>query len=247
MKEYGLIGFPLGHSYSEKYFTKKFMRESIDSQYRLYPLSDISELEQLLALHPEMAGFNVTIPYKQQIINYLDQLDGEAIEIGAVNVVKITLSRGGQRLLTGYNSDIYGFSESIKPLLKPYHKKALILGTGGASKAVAAGLKKFGITYKYVSRTKSDNSFLYTELDNNVLEEYTIIINCSPVGMSPHIDECPAIPYEYLTDKHLVYDLIYNPLKTRFLDKAQKQGATIKNGEEMLILQAEKAWEIWNK
>lgn len=245
MKTYGLIGYPLGHSFSQKYFTEKFQKENIDAEYRMFPLEKIEDIEQLLQSTPTLVGFNVTIPYKQQIMRYLDDLDDEAREVGAVNVVKVS-NIDGKMLLKGYNSDIYGFYTSIKPFLKPHHKKALILGTGGASKAVCAMLSKLGIEYKFVSRTAKPEMLTYEQIDQKILNEFTVIVNASPVGMHPNIDDCPALPYELLNERHLVYDLVYNPLKTKFLTLAEQQGADIKNGLEMLHLQAEEAWEIWN-
>jgi shikimate dehydrogenase len=247
MSEYGLIGYPLGHSFSQKYFTEKYEREAIDARYELFPLENIDkELNELLESHPMLKGFNVTIPYKQKVMAYLDEIDEEVMAVGAVNVVKITY-KAGRRVLKGYNSDIYGFYKSIRPLLKEHHKKALVLGTGGASKAVVAMLKKLRLDYKYVSRSAKDGQLTYEDINSDIIKEYTVIVNCSPVGMAPHVDEAPLLPYEAITDKHIAYDLVYNPLETRFLTLAKAHGATIKNGLEMLHLQAEKAWEIWQK
>lgn len=247
MKRYGLIGMPLGHSFSQKYFTAKFADEHIDSEYNLYPLEKIEDVVELMANTPNLAGFNVTIPYKQQIMPYLDELDAEAAEVGAVNVVRIT-NVNGKRHLKGYNSDIYGFYNSIKPLIRSdIHQKALILGTGGASKAVSAMMRKLGIEYKFVSRTAKEGQLTYEELDEKIMYEYKVIINCSPVGTFPNIDTCPDIPYEHIGSQHLVYDLVYNPEETLFLRKARQQGAVTKNGLEMLHLQAEGAWRYWNE
>lgn len=245
MKTFGLIGYPLGHSFSQKYFTEKFQTEHIDAEYQMFPLEKIELVEQMLQSTPTLVGFNVTIPYKQQIMRYLDDLDDEARQVGAVNVVRV-LKVNGETKLKGYNSDIYGFYTSIKPFIKPHHKKALILGTGGASKAVCAMLTKLGIDYKFVSRSAKPGILTYEQIDQNVLDEYTVIVNASPVGMYPNIDQCPALPYSCLNERHLAYDLVYNPLKTKFLALAEQQGAAIKNGLEMLHLQAERAWEIWN-
>ncbi len=245
MKTYGLIGYPLGHSFSQKHFAEKFKVEQIDSSYSLFPLPSIDDLPRMLDENPTLAGFNVTIPYKQQVFKYLDAIDEETQRVGAVNVVKI-IYKDGKRLLKGYNSDIYGFECSIKPLLKPYHRKALIFGTGGASKAVSAMLRKLGIEFVFVSRTPKDGQLAYSQIDKKVMDEHLVLVNCSPLGMSPKIDECPNIPYNYITDKHLAYDLVYNPEETLFLANARKQGATTKNGLEMLHLQAERAWDIWN-
>lgn len=245
MKLFGLIGHPLGHSFSKNYFTEKFEREGIDARYELFDIDDIALLPEILK-DECLVGLNVTIPYKERVIPHLDALDERAAEVGAVNVVRIV--RDGEHiLLTGSNSDVVGFRESIRPLLKPHHKKALILGTGGASKAVVYGLKELNIEWKLVSRTPQKDGFVYSHLTKEILEEYTVIVNASPVGTYPHDDEAPAIPYEFLTPDHLLYDLVYNPPLTRFLALGQAQGAAIKNGLEMLEKQAVEAWEIWNR
>ncbi len=237
---------PLVHSFSQKYFTEKFGREGIDAEYGLYPLEKIEDVENFIASTENLQGFNVTIPYKQQIMPYLDEIDAEAAEVGAVNVVKVTRI-GDKVTLKGFNSDVYGFYNSIKPLINPeIHKKALILGTGGASKAVCAMLKKLGIEYKFVSRTAKDNQLTYSDLDKDILSEYTVIVNSSPLGTFPNVDTCPDIPYQFLTSKHLCFDLVYNPEETLFMKKSKAMGATVKNGLEMLHLQAEGAWKIWN-
>ncbi len=245
MRRFGLIGFPLGHSFSQKYFTKKFTDEAIDAVYELFPLERIEDVVNMLDSHPDLAGFNVTIPYKQQIMSYLDEMDEEAAGVGAINVVKVT-RENGKRRLKGYNSDIIGFYESIKPLIGINHKHALILGTGGASKAVAAMLSKLNIEYTFVTRTAKAGMLTYDALDEAVMKKYTVIVNASPVGTFPNVDVCPAIPYEFLTPDHLCYDLVYNPAETLFLAKAKAQGATTKNGLQMLELQAEGAWKVWN-
>jgi shikimate dehydrogenase len=246
MKTYGLIGFPLSHSFSQKYFTDKFSKEKIDARYLNFPIESISELPGLLKQHPYLAGLNVTIPYKQQIIPFLNELDAETSEIGAVNVVKITWANG-QPILKGYNSDVKGFTRSLEPLLKPVHNKALILGTGGASRAVAHGLLKLGILYRLVSRNPQGPSHVsYNDLTPEIISEYKLIINTSPVGMYPNVDQCPTIPYEAISDQHVVFDLVYNPEQTLLMQKSAAQGATVKNGLEMLHLQAEEAWHIWN-
>lgn len=246
MSTYGLIGYPLGHSFSKLYFTEKFNKEKINSIYNLFPIENINLVSELISSNLDLRGFNVTIPYKQQIIPFLDEVEEEASAIGAVNVVKI-IERDGKKILKGYNSDIYGFYESIRPLIKTCHKKALILGTGGASKAIAAMLKKLNIIYTFVSRSAKDGQLSYLDIDAQIMKEYTVIINCSPVGMSPNVDEAPMLPYEYFTDEHIAYDLVYNPLETKFLKLAKEHGATTKNGLEMLYLQAERAWSIWQK
>ncbi len=247
MKTYGLIGYPLSHSFSQQYFSRKFAEEKIDARYLLFPIPTITDFNQLLDHHPYIAGLNVTIPYKEQIIPYLDELDDTAREVGAVNVIKV-LWNGKKPFLKGYNSDVYGFEQSLLPLLEQYHQRALILGTGGASKAVAFVLKKLKIPYSFVSRTpKQSNEIAYSDLTKETIHTHAIIINTSPIGMFPYPDNCPDIPYEFLTPNHLIYDLIYNPEMTLFLQNAEEYGARVKNGIEMLFLQARKAWEIWNK
>ena len=247
MTTYGLIGYPLGHSFSRKFFTEKFEQEGIDAQYLNFEIPSIEEFPDIIQNNPELRGLNVTIPYKQQVMQYLDEISEEAKAIGAVNVVRCQRSTVNcQPHLTGYNSDVIGFVESIKPLLKPHHKKALILGTGGASKAIRYGLeKKLGMETLYVSRTAREGMITYEEVNEAVLKEYEVIVNCSPVGMFPHVDECPALPYEAMNENNLLYDLVYNPLETLFMKKGAAQGATVKNGLEMLHLQAIASWEFW--
>lgn len=248
MKTLGLIGYPLGHSFSRKYFTEKFEREKISGYiYKNFPLETIHELTKLLETETSLIGLNVTIPYKQQVMEYLNELDETAKEIGAVNTIKV-IQIQGKPYLKGYNTDSTGFKNSLMPLLESQHKKALVLGTGGASKAIIYVLKTFGIKYTYVSRTPKDNSILsYQDLDKAIIEENTLIINTSPLGMHPDVDTCPAIPYECVTDKHLLYDLVYNPEVTLFMKKGQERGAIVQNGLPMLVGQAEAAWEIWNR
>jgi len=238
--EYGLIGYPLGHSFSPTYFTKKFAALGTDAEYKAYPLESITEFPSLVATH-NFKGLNVTIPYKETVIPFLDILDAIAEKVGAVNT--IAFKSGTKK---GYNTDVAGFENSLAPLLRSHHDSALVLGTGGASKAIAYVLEKLGIPYTKVSRTKSEGVYTYEELSNELIAENRLIINCSPVGKSPNVDEAPAIPYEGISNKHLVYDLIYNPAETKFLQLAKAQGAVIKNGFEMLELQADAAWEIWN-
>jgi len=249
MNTYGLIGYPLGHSFSRKFFTEKFAKEGIDAQYLNFEIPSIEEFPNIIRNSPTLKGLNVTIPYKQQVMQYLDDISEEAKAIGAVNVVKCQLSTVNCQLhLTGYNSDVIGFVESIKPLLKPHHKKALILGTGGASKAIRYGLeKKLGMETLFVSRSAREGMITYEEVTAEVLKEYEVIVNCSPVGMYPHVDECPALPYEAMNENNLLYDLVYNPLETLFMKKGAAQGATVKNGLEMLHLQAIASWEFWEK
>ena len=247
MKRYGLIGYPLGHSFSQKYFTEKFDRECVDARYDLFPLESINELPGLIHDTEGLAGFNVTIPYKQDVIQFLDEMDDQAREIGAVNVVKIMRQVNGAYRLKGFNSDAYGFTESIRPMLGPSHKRALVLGSGGASKAVIFSLRRLGVEPVVVSRRASAGMLTYAAIDKEILMNYTVIVNASPVGMSPIIDACPDIPYEFLTPRHVCFDLVYNPEETLFLQKASAAGAAVKNGLEMLHLQAEGAWKYWNE
>ena len=246
MEAYGLVGHPLGHSFSAGYFAEKFAREGIDATYTNFDIPDIAQLKTLIAENANLRGVNVTIPHKQAVIPLLDELSAEAQEIGAVNVVRIKHEADGTIRTKGYNSDVIGFVDSLRPLLQSHHRRALVLGSGGASKAVVYGLKKLGITPLYVSRTKRDDALAYEELTPEVLAAHHVIINCSPVGMYPHVDEAPRLPYHLLTPQHLCYDLVYNPLETAFMRKASEQGAQVKNGLEMLHLQAEAAWNYWN-
>lgn len=242
MDKYGIIGNPLGHSFSKGFFTEKFAREGIDAEYLNFQIPEIGKLTEVLQENPELRGINVTLPYKTEVIPFLDELSNEAREIGAVNVVQI---RNGH--LKGFNSDIIGFTRSIQPLLKPHHRKALILGTGGASRAIRVGLTRLGLEWKYVSRTQREGMITYEDITAETLREYEVIVNCSPVGMFPKVDECPAIPYEFLTQDNLLYDLVYNPENTLFMKKGALQGAVVKNGLEMLHLQAIASWEFWNE
>ncbi len=246
MDKYGLIGFPLGHSFSRAFFTEKFAREGINAQYVNYEIEDARQLLDIVRSTPTLKGLNCTIPHKQAIIPLLDWLSPEAQEIGAVNVVKICRTPEGI-ILQGYNSDIIGFRESIRPLLRPTHRQALILGTGGASRAIRVALTQLGIRWKLVSRKGTSDTLRYDDITPDVLQQFTLIVNCSPVGMHPHVNEAPLLPYEALTTEHLLFDLIYNPEATRFLQLGARQGATIKNGLEMLHLQAIASWDIWNQ
>lgn len=243
MKQYGVIGNPLHHSYSKAYFNEKFQEQAIDARYDNYLLPTIKDVMKVLNDTPNLCGLNVTIPYKEQVMEYLDEIDDEAKEIGAVNVIKIT-EKNGKRFLKGYNSDWFGFTEAIKPFLKPHHTHALILGTGGASKGILYALKKLKINTQFVSRDPS-KGLTYKQLTKEILQQYTIIVNTTPVGTFPEVKHCPPIPYHFLTDKHLVYDLIYNPIRTLFLHQAETQGATTCNGWQMFLNQAHKAYVIW--
>ncbi len=250
MDTYGLIGFPLKHSFSAKFFTGKFLREKIDAEYLNFEIEDIQEFRRIILFNQQLKGLNVTIPYKEQVIPFLDEISPEAQKIGAVNVIKVKRKPGDMYYyrLTGYNTDYTGFKQSLAPLIDTaLHRKALILGTGGASKAVAQALTDMQIEWRYVSRTPASGRFTYTELSPAVMEEHTLIINASPVGTFPETGHCPDIPYGLLTPHHLLYDLIYNPEETLFLQKGKERGAAIKNGREMLELQALAAWDIWNQ
>jgi shikimate dehydrogenase len=247
MRCFGLIGFPLSHSFSAKYFAEKFERERLkDCTYSNFPLEQIGMLNQLIEKHENLIGLNVTIPYKQQVIPYLDSVEEEAAQIGAVNTIKI-VRKDGRIHLKGYNTDAYGFRASLEPFIKEHFSKALILGTGGASKAVANVLNKMGIEVTYVSRKPGNPEHLsYKELTPAIMASCQVIVNASPSGMYPDIHACPAIPYECLTPGHVLYDLIYNPAETKLLALGRSKGASAINGLQMLHLQADRAWEIWN-
>ncbi len=242
MKEYGLIGRPLSHSFSKKYFTEKFAKEGIrDCRYENYELDSIAGLLPLLQSHPALCGLNVTIPYKTAVISYLDEVSPLVGEIGACNCIHI---RRGK--LSGYNTDVPAFRASIEGWLEPHDKRALVLGSGGAAKAVKKALADLSIDYHVVTRDPGGTEFNYTELDKEVIQDHTIIVNTTPLGMYPDVDSCPPIDYGYLTDRHLLFDLVYNPTKTRFLLEGEKRGARIINGYEMLVRQAEESWRVWN-
>lgn len=244
-KMYGLIGYPLGHSFSKRYFTEKFKKESINARYDLYELPELDGLTEVLK-NKKLFGLNVTIPYKEKVFKYIDRLDKTAEAIGAVNVLKIERNKKSTTI-TGYNTDVIGFSNSIKPGIKPYHKKALILGTGGASKAIRYALNDMGIETTYVSRTAKEGVLTYSALTKEIMEDYLVIVNCTPLGTYPKTDECPDIPYQFLTGKHLLFDAVYNPPETLFMKKGKEQGAETINGQQMLTGQAEAAWKIWNE
>jgi len=251
MKSFGLVGYPLDHSFSEHYFLEKFTKEGIhDAIYQNYPLENLQGLRELIEFEPNLVGLNITIPYKTEILPLLDLIDPTAEQIGAVNTVKIERDEDDPyaSVLTGYNSDVHGFMESLKPLLGSQHKEALVLGTGGASLAVVHVLKELGIRFLLMAREpKNEFEMSYDFLDEAMVHQSKLIINTTPVGMFPEVDAIPNIPIEGITPDHLVYDLIYNPEETLLLKKSKAQGATIKNGLEMLELQAEKSWEIWNR
>jgi shikimate dehydrogenase len=242
--KFGLVGKNISYSFSRTYFMEKFQKLGLKThKYNNFDIPEIEEFPFILYHKEEdFQGFSVTIPYKQSVIKYLDEVKGDALKIAAVNTIKVT----EDNRLVGYNTDVYGFQKSIEPLLKSHHKKALILGTGGASKAVAYALEKLEIDFNVVSRNSSDGNLLYSNLSKQIIDEHTVIINCTPLGTYPNIEYSPNIPYEFITDKHLLFDLIYNPSETKFLQEGNKRGAIIKNGLEMLELQAEKSWEIWN-
>lgn len=243
-KKFGLIGKDISYSFSKKYFTEKFAQDLYeDCSYENFDILNIEDFPSVLKNNPNLKGLNVTIPYKESIIPYLDTVSDKAFQIGAVNVIRFT-KKGN---LKGYNSDWFGFKKSLEPLLQAHHKKALILGTGGAAKAVAFALDQLAITYSFVSREANPNTIDYSLINATTFDNHQIIINCTPVGTSPNTKEFPPIPYTYFSNQHIAFDLIYNPEETEFLKKAKKQGAIIKNGYEMLIYQAEKAWKIWNK
>jgi len=243
MKVFGLIGYPLSHSFSKGFFAEKFQKEGInDCIYENFSLEDISQFPALLEQQPDLRGLNVTIPYKEAVLPWLDELSPAAEQIKAVNCIQF---HEGIRI--GFNTDVMGFKRSLQPLLKPHHTNALVLGTGGAAKAVMFVLQELNIPYTVVSRRAHDGVITYNMLDKDIIAAHTIIINTSPLGMYPQVDAAPPIPYELITKHHLLYDLIYNPAETLFLKQGAAKGAAIKNGHEMLVLQAEASWDIWNE
>ncbi len=245
MKLYGLIGYPLGHSFSKQYFTEKFEREGLkDCFFEAFPIKSINGFSNLLDANPDLKGLGVTIPYKEQVLPFVDELSEEVRFIGATNSIKFT----GNKLIA-YNTDIIGFEQSFIKVLQPSHKKALVLGTGGASKAVQYVLEKLEIPYLLVTRNEVLNAgFInYNAIDKKIMDENSIIINCTPVGMSPNENASPELPYDLITSNHYLYDLVYKPAKTLFLQKGEAIGATIQNGYEMLVIQAEASWKIWNE
>lgn len=242
MKIYGLIGRSLAHSFSKEYFDKKFQKIGIDAEYKNFEFESIEEVRSSIEKRSDIYGLNVTIPYKQAIIPYLDELDDIAKEIGAVNTISIQ-----NGVWKGYNSDYYGFKTSLRPFLTNKHERALILGSGGASLAIKYALKTMQIPFYVVSREKSSGDLAYDELNENVIKACKFIINCTPLGMYPNSSSFPDIPYDFIGSDHLIYDLVYNPLKTKFMEFAENNGAMVMNGIDMLKLQAEKSWEIWNK
>jgi shikimate dehydrogenase len=243
MRLYGLLGYPLSHSFSQKYFTEKFQNLGLkDIAYENFSLPSIDALQEILDKRAGLAGFNITIPYKKEVLAFLDQVSPAVAEIGACNCVRIV---NGKRI--GYNTDVVGFEQTLAPFLKPHHQHALILGTGGASAAVEWVLKKRGIAYQYVSRTASATSTSYDQIDQATMESHTLVINTTPLGMYPNIDACPNLPYQFMNEQHHLFDLVYNPEETQFLAKGKAKGASIQNGWEMLILQAEESWRIWNE
>lgn len=244
MRRFGIIGYPLSHSFSPAYFADKFEKEGIaDAVYQAFPLASIDEIKTLLQRYPDLEGLNVTIPYKKKVIRFLDEGNEAVKQTVACNCIKI---RNGK--LYGFNTDIIGFKNSFIPHLQPQHTKALILGTGGAAHAVEYVLKQLNISYVFVSRNKlgKPNCINYKDLNESWMSIYKLIINTTPAGQFPNIGECPPIPDKYLTNQHYVYDLLYNPAETLLLKKARQQGATVKNGGEMLRIQAEESWKIWN-
>lgn len=242
MKTYGLIGNPVSHSYSEKYFTEKFENEGIEAKYKKFKLEKASDFQKLLNKEESLVGLNVTRPFKEEIIPLLDDIDDTAKKIGAVNTIKIIDDQ-----CIGYNTDVFGFMKSIFPILEKQHTDALVLGTGGAAKAIAHALESLGIEYKMVSRNPSENQFSYTDITEKILADYLLIINCTPLGTHPNVNESPKIPYNGLTKRHLLYDLTYNPAVTQFLAQGQMHQCKIFNGQKMLEYQAEQSWSIWNE
>lgn len=245
MDKYGLIGYPLGHSFSIGYHNQRFADEGINAKYVNFEIPNIEQLQEVLSQNPDLKGLNVTIPYKEKVMEFLDYISPEARAIGAVNVIRV-VNEGNKVVLRGYNSDVIGFTQSIEPMLESHHKKALVLGTGGASKAVAYGLKSLGIEPVYVSRYERPGTIQYERITPDVVYEYQVIVNCTPLGMFPKIDTCPNLPYDALDERNILYDLIYNPDETLFMRRGAEHGAAVKNGLEMLLLQAFASWEYWN-
>lgn len=245
MDKYGLIGYPLGHSFSISYFNQKFEDEGIDAQYVNFEIPNIDSLPEVLASNPNLVGFNITIPYKEKVIPFLDHVSPEARAIGAVNVVRV-VHEGKKTLLKGYNSDVIGFTQSIEPMLERYHKKALVLGTGGASKAISFGLRHLGLETISVSRYERPGTIQYDKITPEIIKEYNVVVNCTPLGMYPKTDACPDLPYEAMDNHTILYDLIYNPDETLFMKRGAEYGAQTKNGLEMLLLQAFASWEFWH-
>ena len=244
MRQFGLIGYPLGHSFSQKYFTQKFQRENIrDCQYQNFEIDSLQSLPAMLK-NPQLEGLNVTIPYKQGVLYLLDEQDPVVRAVGACNCIRIVAGR-----LLGFNTDVVGFEQSLRPKLLPSHDRALILGTGGSSKAVAYVLKKLGIDYLFVSSKNElhPGTISYASLTEEIVEQHRLIVNCTPLGMSPHTDASPEIPYSFIGAGHFLFDLIYNPAKTVFLQEGASRGARVKNGEDMLVIQAEDSWRIWSQ
>jgi shikimate dehydrogenase len=242
MKRYGLIGYPLTHSLSQQYFTQKFIDQGIeDCVYERFSIHSIGDLHDILKTHPDLCGFNITIPYKKEVLAFLTERSKAVEEVGACNCVKIIDGN-----LIGYNTDVIGFENSLIPFLKPTHNKALVLGTGGAALAIVYVLQKLGIHFSYVSRTATSEQLAYNDLDASVMASHTLIINTTPLGMFPNIEACPAIPYDLLTPEHHLFDLTYNPALSTFLAKGMQMGATIQNGQQMFVEQAEQSWRIWN-
>lgn len=245
MDKYGLIGHPLVHSFSQNYFNAKFENERINARYINFEIPSIDDLAEVLARNPELKGLNVTRPYKEKVIPFLDSISPEAKSIGAVNVIRVS-HKGSKTILKGFNSDVIGFTKSIEPMLESCHKKAMILGTGGASKAIDYGLKSLGLETMFVSRFNRPGTVRYDNITPEMMKEYNVIVNCTPCGMYPHTDECPNLPYEAIDEHNILYDLLYNPDFTLFMEKGAERGATIKNGLEMLLLQAFASWEFWH-
>ena len=247
MDKYGLIGYPLGHSFSISYFNQKFQDENIDAVYENYEIPSIDALPEVLSSNPELKGINVTIPYKEKVLPFLDSISPEARAIGAVNVIRVS-HKGNKTILKGYNSDVIGFTKSIEPMLdKKLHQKALILGTGGASKAIDYGLRNLGLETVFVSRYERPGTIQYKNITPEIVKEYNVIINCTPIGMYPKTEVCPELPYEAMDNHTILYDLIYNPDETLFMKRGAEYGANVKNGLEMLLLQAFSSWEFWHE
>ena len=248
IKKFGLFGYPLGHSFSKKFFSEKFEKEGrSDHVYENFESPNCGDLKKVVFENPELIGLNVTIPHKLDVLPMMDHADDISQRIGAVNCIKIIRNGSGKAELYGYNTDAWGFELALRPILRPHHRRALILGTGGSSKAVSYVLRKLSVEHFFVTREPSRFHYSYTDLNENALKAFQIIINCTPLGMHPDVESLPPIPYEFLTHKHLLFDLVYNPPQTAFLMKGKERSAFVHNGFRMLRLQAEKAWDIWNQ
>lgn len=245
--KYGLAGYPLGHSFSKDFFNKKFAEEGIPAEYLNFEIPDIKDITEIFSL-PGLSGLNITIPYKESVLNYIDRVSAEAAKVGAVNVIEFVRNSDDHTVISvGHNTDVIGFRESIRPLLSSGHTSALVLGTGGASKAVVQALSELGIKTTIVSRDIAKGDLTYASLNRDIIEQHTVIVNATPLGTWPETDCAPDIPYQFITPLHVCHDVVYNPAETKFMKLCRQHGAIVKNGHDMLKLQAIAAWKIWNR